>query len=128
MELDRYLHPGFDGLATDARRDKAPILDRVGCGSVEQVVPGTGIDLDGLGLTLFINENAQKHSAFFAFTLILATYLLGREALWIGLALSLLALLSRALLHRRHAVLTLANLGAVTDLGEALALVLLAVL
>ena len=62
------------------------------------------------------------------FTLILATYLLGREALWIGLALSLLALLSRALLHRRHAVLTLANLGAVTDLGEALALVLLAVL
>lgn len=61
-------------------------------------------------------------------TLALATYLLGREALWIGLALSLLALLSRALLHRRHAILTLNNLGAVTDLGEALALVLMAVL
>lgn len=61
-------------------------------------------------------------------TLALATYLLGREALWISLALSLLALLSRALLHRRHAILTLHNLGAVTDLGEALALVLLAIL
>jgi len=61
-------------------------------------------------------------------TLILATYLLGREALWIGLALSLLALLSRALLHRRHAILTQNNFGAVTDLGEALTLVLMAVL
>ena len=61
-------------------------------------------------------------------TLGLATYLLGREALWVGLALSLLALLSRALLHRRHAILTLSNLGAVTDLGETLALVLMAVL
>lgn len=61
-------------------------------------------------------------------TLALATYLLGREALWIGLALSLLALLSRTLLHRRHAILTLHNLGAITDLGEALALVLMAIL
>ena len=61
-------------------------------------------------------------------TLALATYLLGREALWIGLALSLLALLSRTLLHRRHAILTRNNLGAVTDLGEALTLVLMAVL
>ena len=62
------------------------------------------------------------------FTLTLATYLIGREALWIALALSLLALLSRALLHRRHAILTVDNLGAVTDLGEALTLVLMAVL
>jgi adenosylcobinamide-GDP ribazoletransferase len=62
------------------------------------------------------------------FTLTLATYLLGRTALWIGLAVSLLALLSRAMLHRRHAVLTIDNLGAVTDLGEALIFVLMAVL
>ena len=61
-------------------------------------------------------------------TLALATYLLGREALWIGLALSLLALLSRALLHRRHAILTQNNFGAVTDLGDALTLVLMTVL
>jgi len=60
--------------------------------------------------------------------LALATYLVSRKALWIGLALSLLALLSRTLLHRRHAILTLTNLGAVTDLGDALALVLLAIL
>lgn len=61
-------------------------------------------------------------------TLALATYLLGREALWIGLALSLLALLSRSLLHRRHAILTLSNFGAVTDVGEALTLVLMTIL
>ncbi len=61
-------------------------------------------------------------------TLALATYLLGREGLWIGLALSLLALLSRSLLHRRHAILTFNNLGAVTDVGEALTLVLMTVL
>lgn len=58
----------------------------------------------------------------------ISTYLLGREALWIGLALSLLALSSRALLHRRHAILTIHNLGAVTDIGEALALVLITIL
>ncbi len=61
-------------------------------------------------------------------TLVLATYLLGRDALWMGLAVSLLALVSRAILHRRHAVLTLNNFGAVTDLGEALTLVLMTVL
>jgi len=61
-------------------------------------------------------------------TLGLATYLLGREALWMGLAVSLLALLSRAILHRRHAVLTQNNFGAVTDLGEMLTLVLMTVL
>lgn len=61
-------------------------------------------------------------------TLGLCLYLIGREALWIGLALSLLALLSRALLHRRHAILTVHNLAAVTDIGEALALALITIL
>lgn len=61
-------------------------------------------------------------------TLGLSTYLIGREALWIGLALSLVALSSRALLHRRHAILTIHNLGAVTDVGEALALALITIL
>lgn len=60
--------------------------------------------------------------------LALAFYLFGRKALWIALALSLFALLSRSLLHRRHAVLSQANLGAVTDGGEALTMVLLATL
>lgn len=61
-------------------------------------------------------------------TLGLATYLLGRKGLWIGLSLSVFALLTRTLLHRRHAVLTHDNFGAVIELSEALSLVLLATL
>ena len=59
-------------------------------------------------------------------TLGLAIYLLGRKALWIGLSLSVLVLLARSLLHRRHAVLTHDNFGAVIELSETLSLVLLA--
>jgi adenosylcobinamide-GDP ribazoletransferase len=56
----------------------------------------------------------------------LAFSLLGRKGLWIGLSLSVLALLARSLLHRRHAVLTHDNFGAVIELSEMLSLVLLA--
>jgi adenosylcobinamide-GDP ribazoletransferase len=56
----------------------------------------------------------------------LAFYLLGRKGLWIGLALSIVTLLVRSLLHRRHAVLTHDNFGAVIELGEMLSLILLA--
>ena len=59
-------------------------------------------------------------------TLGLAVYLVGRKGLWIGLSLSALALSARSLLHRRHAVLTDANFGAVIELSETLSLVLLA--
>ena len=59
-------------------------------------------------------------------TLGLAVYFLGRKALWIGLALSVVALLARSLLHRRHAVLSHDNFGAVVELSETLSLVLLA--
>ena len=59
-------------------------------------------------------------------TLGLAVYLLGRKGLWIGLSLSVLALLARSLLHRRHAVLTHDNFGAVIELSEMLTLTLLA--
>lgn len=58
----------------------------------------------------------------------LAFYLLGRKGLWIGLALSIVTLLVRSLLHRRHAVLTHDNFGAVIELGEMLSLILLALL
>lgn len=61
-------------------------------------------------------------------TLALAVYLVGRKALWIGLSLSVFALLSRTLLHRRQANLTQDNFGAAIDLSEALCLVLLATL
>jgi adenosylcobinamide-GDP ribazoletransferase len=56
----------------------------------------------------------------------LAFYLLGRKALWIGLALSVVMLLARSFLHRRQAVLTHDNFGAVIELGETLCLILLA--
>ena len=56
----------------------------------------------------------------------LAFYLLGRKGLWIGLTLSIVTLLVRSLLHRRHAVLTHDNFGAVIELGEMLSLILLA--
>ncbi len=59
-------------------------------------------------------------------TLGLAVYLVGRKGLWIGLSLSALALFARSLLHRRHAVLTHGNFGAVIELSETLSLILLA--
>ena len=54
--------------------------------------------------------------------------LLGRKGLWIGLSLSVLALLGRSLLHRRHALLTHDNFGAVIEVSEMLTLILLATL
>lgn len=56
----------------------------------------------------------------------LAFYFLGRKGLWIGLSLSVLALLTRSLLHRRHAVLTQENFGAMVEISEALSFILLA--
>ena len=53
-------------------------------------------------------------------------YLLGRKGLWIGLALSIMTLLVRSFLHRRHAVLSHDNFGAVIELDEMLCLILLA--
>lgn len=56
----------------------------------------------------------------------LAFYLLGRKGLWIGLTLSLLALLARSFLHRRYSVLTQDHLGAMIELSEMMSLILLA--
>lgn len=63
-----------------------------------------------------------------AATLALSVYFLGRKGLWIAFIVSLFALLTRTLLHRRFGVLTYASLGAVVELGEALSLILLATL
>lgn len=59
-------------------------------------------------------------------TLTVAVYFLGRKGLWVGLLLSLFALLTRTLLHRRHGLLTHDNFGAMVELGEVLSLILLA--
>ena len=61
-----------------------------------------------------------------AATLALVVYFLGRKGLWISLSVSLFALLTRSLLHRRHALLTHDNFGAIIELGEVLSLILLA--
>jgi adenosylcobinamide-GDP ribazoletransferase len=61
-------------------------------------------------------------------TLAPATYFLGSTALWIGLSLSILVLLCRALFHKRTGVLSRDNYGAAVEASEALSLVLLATL
>jgi adenosylcobinamide-GDP ribazoletransferase len=61
-----------------------------------------------------------------AATLALTVYLLGRKGLWIGLTISLFALLMRGLLTRRHGELSQAHFGATIELSEALSLILLA--
>jgi adenosylcobinamide-GDP ribazoletransferase len=56
-------------------------------------------------------------------TLALSVYFTGRTGLWIGLYLSLLALLSRGYFHRRYGGYTYNNLGAVIELGEILSFI-----
>ena len=59
-------------------------------------------------------------------TLALAVYLVGRTGLWVGLCVSLFALLMRSVLRRFHGAYTYHNLGALIELSEALSLVLFA--
>jgi adenosylcobinamide-GDP ribazoletransferase len=59
-------------------------------------------------------------------TLALAAFLVGRTALWIGLCLSLFALLSRSYLRRRNDCIDSDNFGAVVELSETLSFVLFA--
>jgi adenosylcobinamide-GDP ribazoletransferase len=59
-------------------------------------------------------------------TLALAAFLVARTALWIGLCLSLFALLSRSYLRRRNGYIDADNLGAVIELSETLSFVLFA--
>jgi adenosylcobinamide-GDP ribazoletransferase len=56
----------------------------------------------------------------------LAASLLGKKGLWIALCLSVVALIGRSLLHRRHAVLTHDSFGALIEVSETLSLILLA--
>jgi cobalamin synthase len=58
--------------------------------------------------------------------LLLAFFLIGRAALWIGLCLSLFALLSRSYLRWRKGYVSDDNIGAVIELSETLSFVSLA--
>ena len=59
-------------------------------------------------------------------TLVFAVNLVGRTGLWVGLCVSLFALLMRSILRRFHGAYTYDNLGALIELSEALSLVLFA--
>jgi adenosylcobinamide-GDP ribazoletransferase len=59
-------------------------------------------------------------------TLTLATYLLGPTALWIGVYLSVFALICRTIFQKRNGALTTNHLGAVVELSETLCLIALA--
>jgi adenosylcobinamide-GDP ribazoletransferase len=61
-----------------------------------------------------------------AMTLALAAFLVARTALWIGLCLSLFALLSRHYLRRRNGCINVDNLGAVVEMAETLSFLLFA--
>ena len=61
-----------------------------------------------------------------AATLVFAIHLVGRTGLWIGLCLSLFALVSRTYLHRRHGGITRNDCGALIELTETLSFVLFA--
>jgi adenosylcobinamide-GDP ribazoletransferase len=80
------------------------------------------------GDTSIIAANVKFWHIVFATIATLAptTYLLGHTALWIGLSLSILALLCRAFFYKRTGALTRDNFGAVVEGSEALSLVLLA--
>jgi len=56
----------------------------------------------------------------------LAYYFLARKGLLIGLCLSVFALITRSILHRRYSVIRGDNFGAVTECSETLSLILLA--
>ena len=80
------------------------------------------------GDTSIIAANVKFWHIVFATiaTLAPATYVLGHTALWIGLSLSILALLCRSLFYKRTGALTGDNFGAVVEVSEALSLVLMA--
>jgi cobalamin synthase len=59
-------------------------------------------------------------------TLGFAFYVATTQALWVALSLSLLALLARGFLHRGQGGVSLANCGALVEIGEALSFTLFA--
>jgi adenosylcobinamide-GDP ribazoletransferase len=73
-----------------------------------------------------IADNVGAWRLVFAtlFTLVIAAFLIGRPALWIGLCISLFALLSRTFLQRRNGTISYDNIGALIELSETLSFVL----
>ena len=80
----------------------------------------------GSARTLVINVRAWQLLLTTAVILSVAAFLIARTALWIGLCLSLFALLGRSYLHWRNGYVSNDNAGAVIELSETLSFVLLA--
>mgnify|MGYP003576674475 FL=1 len=87
---------------------------------------GYHIRFDETARAIAARVNLPPVLASTAATLAFMAYFLGRKGLWIALAVSLFTLLLRGLLHRRHAVLSQASLGAAVELAETLSLTLFA--
>jgi adenosylcobinamide-GDP ribazoletransferase len=87
---------------------------------------GSASAAEGLARILADNVKAWHLVLTTAVTLALAGFLVGRIALWIGLYLSLFALLSRSYLRRRNDCINYDNFGAVIELSETLSFVLFA--
>ena len=80
----------------------------------------------GTARILADNARAWQLALTTVITLGLAAFLVGRTALWIGLYLSVFALLSRSYLRRRNGYIGSDNFGAVVELSETLSFLLFA--
>jgi adenosylcobinamide-GDP ribazoletransferase len=87
---------------------------------------GSASFAEGTARVLADNVRAWHLALTTILTLALAAFLVGRIALWIGLYLSLLVLLSRTYLRRRNGCIGSDNFGAVVELSETLSFVLFA--
>ncbi|HSE90917.1 MAG TPA: adenosylcobinamide-GDP ribazoletransferase [Candidatus Binatia bacterium] len=87
---------------------------------------GSASFAEGTARILADNVRAWHLALTTILTLALAAFLVGRIALWIGLYLSLLVLLSRTYLRRRNGCIGSDNFGAVVELSETLSFVLFA--
>lgn len=87
---------------------------------------GSASVAEGTARILADNARAWQLALTTVITLGLAAFLVGRTALWIGLYLSVFALLSRSYLRRRNGYIGSDNFGAVVELSEALSFLLFA--
>jgi adenosylcobinamide-GDP ribazoletransferase len=87
---------------------------------------GSASFAEGTVRILADNVRAWHLALITILTLGLAAFLVGRTALWIGLYLSLFALLSRSYLRRRNGCIGSDNFGAVVELSETLSFLLFA--
>jgi adenosylcobinamide-GDP ribazoletransferase len=87
---------------------------------------GSASIAEGSARILAVNVRAWHLVLTTVVVLSFAAFLIGRTALWIGLCLSLFALLARSYLQWRNGYVSDDNLGATIELSETLSFVLLA--